>query len=205
MFPLGTVLLPYGVLPLHVFEQRYRKLMADILDDGAGGSASTPEMGIVLIERGHEVGGGDQRSRLGTVARIVRAEQFPDGRWFLLAAGTSRFEVLAWMPDDPYPVADVDELGDDAWDPSCDEMLRVAEREVRRALALAGELGEPVSHPELSSDPMAASWQLCSAVPVGPLDRQRLLCAPGVAERLELVTALAKDASALLAFRLGGA
>lgn len=204
MFPLGTVLLPYGLLPLHVFEPRYRRLMADLLDEGATEKAPGPDMGIVLIERGHEVGGGDERTGLGTVARIVRAERFPDGRWFLLAAGTSRFAVRTWMPDDPYPVADVDELDDEEWDPSCAEILRRAEQEVRRALALAGELGEAVSQPELSSDPMVASWQLCAAVPVGPLDRQTLLAAPGVAERLAMVASLASEAAALLAYRLGG-
>lgn len=203
MFPLGTVLLPYSVVPLHVFEQRYRKMMGDILMQGAADPPRAPEMGVVLIERGHEVGGGDERTTIGTVARIVRAEQFPDGRWFLLAAGTSRFEVRAWMPDDPYPVADVDDLDDEDWDPCCAEMLRTAEREVRQAVDLASELGEPVSLPELSSDRMAASWQLCGAVPVGPLDRQRLLAARGVAERLELLTVLARDASTLLAYRLG--
>lgn len=207
MFPLGTVLLPYSLLPLHLFEQRYRKMMADILGEGPSGGPGgdrEPEMGVVLIERGHEVGGGDERTGLGTVARIVRAEQFPDGRWFLLAAGTRRFKVLDWLPDDPYPLAELEELEDEDWDTSCGEILGTAEREVRRALALAGELGEPVSQPELSPDPMVASWQLCAAVPVGPLDRQTLLAAPGIAERLAMVASLASEAAALLAYRLGG-
>ena len=204
MFPLGTVLLPYSLLPLHVFEERYRKMMADILVDGPDAPSEAAEMGIVLIERGQEVGGGDERTGLGTIARIVRAEEFPDGRWFLLAAGTRRFRVVDWLPDDPYPTADVDELDDERWNPSNDELLRTAEREVRRAVALAGELGENAPQPELSTDPAAAAWQLCSAVPVGPLDRQKLLAARDTAERLALLAELASDVAALFAYRLAG-
>ena len=63
MFPLSTVLFPQAGLPLHVFEERYRTLMAECLD-GDG------EFGVVLIARGSEVGGGDQRVDIGTVARI---------------------------------------------------------------------------------------------------------------------------------------
>ena len=66
MFPLGTVLLPTGILPLHVFELRYRRMIEECL------AADTPEFGVVMIERGREVGGGDQRSHVGTVARIVQ-------------------------------------------------------------------------------------------------------------------------------------
>lgn len=205
IFPLGTVLLPYGVLPLHIFEQRYRALMSDLL--GATGperegSTADAEMGIVLIERGHEVGGGDERSDLGTVARIVRAERFPDGRWFALACGVRRFSVSSWLPDDPYPLADVDDLPPDRWDVGHEAQLRSAEKEVRRALALAGELGEAAPQPNLTDDPLVASWQLCNAVPVGSFDRQRLLATDDIGERLELLAEQAREASAMLAFRL---
>ena len=81
MFPLGTVLLPGAVLPLHVFEPRYRTLVADCL-------AGEPEFGVVLIERGSEVGGGDVRRDVGTVARIVEVAELPDGRSALVTVGT---------------------------------------------------------------------------------------------------------------------
>ena len=70
MFPLGGVLLPGAVLPLHVFEPRYRQLVVDCLADDDG----DPEFGVTLIERGSEVGGGDQRTDVGVVARMVRVE-----------------------------------------------------------------------------------------------------------------------------------
>ncbi|MGZ4700329.1 MAG: LON peptidase substrate-binding domain-containing protein, partial [Ilumatobacteraceae bacterium] len=66
MFPLGTVLLPGVVLPLHVFEPRYQQLVRDCLD------ASEHEFGVVLIDRGSEVGGGDSRLPIGVIARLVQ-------------------------------------------------------------------------------------------------------------------------------------
>src|SRR3954447_12098654 len=100
MFPLGSVLLPSVFLPLHVFEPRYRALTEHCL-------AGEREFGVVLIERGSEVGGGDVRSPVGTVARILEAVQFDDGRWALGVVGTRRVRVTAWLDDDPYPRAEV--------------------------------------------------------------------------------------------------
>src|SRR5581483_4712643 len=100
MFPLGSVLYPYATLPLHVFEPRYRMMMRDCLRGDA-------EFGVVLIERGHEVGGGDARFSLGTLARLVRAHELPDGRYMVHAVGTRRLRVDEWLPDDPYPRAEV--------------------------------------------------------------------------------------------------
>ena len=80
MFPLGTVLFPNAPLPLHVFEPRYRELTETCLrGDG--------RFGVVLIERGREVGGGDSRFSVGTVARIVEAARTPDGRYLLATEG----------------------------------------------------------------------------------------------------------------------
>src|SRR5881275_3088596 len=64
--------------------------------------------GVVLIERGSEVGGGDTRFAVGTVARIVEAARTPDGRYLLATVGTDRFRVRRWLPDDPFPRADVE-------------------------------------------------------------------------------------------------
>ncbi|HKA85142.1 MAG TPA: LON peptidase substrate-binding domain-containing protein, partial [Acidimicrobiales bacterium] len=103
MFPLGTVLVPGMVLPLHVFEPRYRRMV----NDSRTHHDST--FGVVLIERGSEVGGGDVRTDVGTLARILRAEELPDGRWILGALGIHRIRVDRWLPDDPYPRAEIHE------------------------------------------------------------------------------------------------
>jgi Lon protease-like protein len=188
-------------MPLHIFEPRYRALM-DVLH----APESTREIGVVLIERGREVGGGDVRVDTGTIARLLESERLPDGRWLAVFVARERFRVAAWLPDDPYPQAEVDELPEPAWDPGDDDRLREAENEVRRALTLAAELGEsrvPSSF-ELPPDPAAAAWVLSAAAPIGSFDRQQLLEAPTPSVRLDLLLGQVRDVSSVLAFRLYG-
>lgn len=202
MFPLSTVLFPHAALPLHVFEPRYQALVADCL-------AGRGEFGVVLIERGSEVGGGDARHSVGTVARMELASPLPGGRWMLMTRGTIRVRVLEWLPDDPYPAAIVEELASS--DGGVDRvLLDRAVASVRRARALLSELGEtpPMGAAvELGEDPDAAAWRLCALCPVTALDGQRLLETDRTADRLGQVIALADDVSDDLARLLadGGA
>lgn len=201
MFPLGAVLFPHMPLPLHVFEERYKALVHDTLRAGR-------EFGVVLIERGQEVGGGDSRFAIGTVARIEAEAELPGGRWALLTRGGRRIRVADWLPDDPYPVALVETVGEDPGQAVAEvDRLARAERQVRRSLALAAELGVPGIAPatvDLDPDPAVAGWQLCAAAPVGPVDRQRLLEAADAGARLELLATVAAEAGDLFAYRLSG-
>lgn len=205
MFPLGMVLLPGGVLPLQVFEPRYRQLVIDILSD----DVNPPDFGVVMIERGFEVGGGDQRSMIGTVARIADLRAQPDGRYSLAAIGTDRFRVSAWLPDDPYPLADVELWPDeDAGTIDLDqaaqqvtalhERVRTVNQEVRR-------LGELVPPPdiEISDDPHLATYHLGSLSPLGPADRYRMLAAASLRERLSVLSEALDDVEAMIRFRTG--
>lgn len=199
MFPLGSVLLPGGVLPLHIFEPRYRRMVTDCLD------REEHDFGVVLIERGHEVGGGEVRRMVGTLARMVQVAQVPDGRFAVIAVGTRRIAVNAWLPDDPYPLADVDEWPEtDEDDPQIEALVAALRPRVRHAAALALELGDQVLDPqqEISDDPVLASYELCSVAPIGPVDRYDLLCAPGPLARLALLRDRMADVEALLHFRL---
>lgn len=199
MFPLGTVLFPHVVLPLHVFEPRYRAMTRDCL-------AGDREFGVVLIERGHEVGGGDVRFATGTVARILQAAESEDGRWAIVAVGVRRVHVVEWLPDDPYPRALVEDVvALPATEPPATEDLSRAERAVRRALALKGELDEPVAAPpafELADDVEVASWQLAAFAPVGPVDQLRILEEVDLRDRLQLLADLVEDEASVLALRL---
>jgi uncharacterized protein len=197
MFPLGGVLVPGAVLPLHIFEPRYRVLMFDCV-------RGEPEFGVVLIERGFEVGGADERFGVGTVARIVQAAELPDGRWVIAVLGTGRLRVAEWLPDDPYPVASVDRLADAAWDDADADVLARAESQVRRCLALGAELGQqgPAATVELAADRGAAAWQLVAVAPLGAYDKQRLLEIDVPRARLEALAGLAEDQAAMLAYRL---
>ncbi|MGH9112480.1 MAG: LON peptidase substrate-binding domain-containing protein [Acidimicrobiales bacterium] len=196
MFPLGTVLLPGMLLPLHVFEPRYRQLVADC-------RAADGTFGVVLIERGSEVGGGDVRTDVGTLAQIARADALPDGRWVLAAVGVRRIRVEAWLPDDPYPRAELVDWPDDpdgAGDLDWEDVTAL----LRRTAALRRELGEPAPplDLELAGDPVVASYQAAAVAPIGPADRQRLLAAPSLPARAGLVRAMLVDQIELLQARL---
>jgi Lon protease-like protein len=197
MFPLGTVLFPSAVLPLHVFEPRYRAMVGHLLDGGV-----EPELGIVMIERGSEVGGGDVRVDVGTLARIARAEELPDGRWALVTFGVSRIEVVEWLPDDPWPRALVADLQDVGEGSSAD--WTALQAEVRAALALAAELGDPVpaATMALSDDPALGSLQAAAVVGIGTFDQQQVLATSSVPERLTLVARLVAERRELLEARL---
>jgi Lon protease-like protein len=200
MFPLGTVLFPTGVLPLHIFEPRYRKLMADCL-------AGDREFGVVLIERGSEVGGGDVRTDIGTVAQLVATNELPDGRWYVVTVGTRRIRVLRWLDDDPYPRADVEPWEDTATDDAASsedyaELLASA----RRLLALAAEMGAPAGEAttNFADDPALGTFQLAAAAPLGPFDKQRVLVTQGSGARCTLLRELIGDQLELLQQSLGG-
>jgi Lon protease-like protein len=199
MFPLGGVLFPFAFLPLHVFEPRYRVLTYECL-------AGDREFGVVLIDRGSEVGGGDHRTDVGTVAKIIRAEQSDDGRWGLLCVGDRRIDVVRWLDDDPYPKAEVRERDEAPWSDGADAVLGRAERAVRRSLGLRAELDEPAPpiDVDLADEPVAASWQLASISPLGAFDRQRVLAIDDPADRLAVLADLTEDACAVLAQRLSG-
>jgi Lon protease-like protein len=202
MFPLGSVLLPGEILPLHVFEPRYRRLVIDLL----ASEADEPEFGVTLIERGHEVGGGDARTTVGTVARIVQVEAFPDDRYGVVAVGMRRIQVNAWLPDDPYPLADVDDWPDtDADETELSLGVASALERVRHAHALAVELGDLPEgiDVDVGPDPVLASYQLVSLSPLGAADRQRLLGAESPSARLEVLDDVLDDVEAMLAFRRG--
>jgi Lon protease-like protein len=199
MFPLQTVLFPTAVLPLHVFEPRYRELTRRVLGDDR-------EFGVTLIERGSEVGGGDVRVDVGTRARIVEAAELPDGRWALLTVGVSRIEVVRWLPDEPFPQAHVRDIPEPEPGPGVIRDRADAERWLRRALALRTELGEasPPATLELADDPMTAAFEIAAAAPIGPADAQRVLEAASAEERLRVLARLLEEEVHVLEARAAG-
>jgi uncharacterized protein len=179
MFPLGTVLMPHMVLPLHIFEPRYRAMFHDLV-------AGDREFGVVQITRGHEVGGGEVRSDVGTVARILQAEELDDGRWVAVTVGTRRIRVLDWLPDAPYPQALVDVLAEDGVDAAVAARRDELVPRIRRLLALRCELGDETvpSTFELADDLAMSCWQLLVLTPMPDWDASRLLAIDGWDERL---------------------
>jgi Lon protease-like protein len=197
MFPLGTVLFPSMVLPLRIFEPRYVEMIGECLEGDR-------RFGVVLITRGSEVGGGDARSDTGCVASIVQV-QADDSQMFLATVGTGRIRIVEWLPDDPYPRAQVERWCDPEPAEGFGEVVGRLDGAFRNVLALAGEMGEwsvPLSI-ELDDDPALALYQMCAASPIGPFDRHRLLCAVDLSTRAALLEEVLDDTAVMLRARLG--
>jgi Lon protease-like protein len=180
-----------------VFEPRYRALVEDCL-------AGEPEFGVVLIERGSEVGGGETRFDVGTVARIVEVGQYPDGRYGLITVGTARLRVHEWLPDDPYPLASVEVVEERDADGDARELRDQVQAALRHTLELATRLGAPVAPPDvrLDDDPVRAAFEACALAPIGSLDAQGLLELDDPDVRLRRLLDLIVDTAELLALRL---
>ncbi len=198
MFPLGSVVFPFTGVPLTVFEPRYHALLDEVME-GDG------RFGTVLIERGHEVGGGDQRFSTGTMVEVVAMTDVDEGRRAIVVAGTHRIEVVNWLAEEPYPTADVESLPDAVQSVTAEEVARTR-RGLDRVLALASELGADISGLDLdiAEDLTAASYQLAALAPVATIDSYRLLSALGPGDRLSLAARLLDDQAELLRSQLAG-
>jgi Lon protease-like protein len=183
--------------------------------------AADGEFGVVLIARGSEVGGGDVRTDVGTVARISEVTEADDGRMLVMAHGLRRVRVQRWLADDPYPRAVVDELVDEATgaigapvDEGSGERVPPgarAEQEVRRLRSLLSELGQVPALPHdlvLTGGDDQVGWHLCGLAPLNLMDRQQLLSSRSHPERMsllsELCAAMSDDVTRMLGDGLTG-
>jgi uncharacterized protein len=190
MFPLGSVLFPYMPLRLRVFEERYLIMLSNLV------KANDTRFGVVLIERGHEVGGGEQRFGIGTVAEMLNVTA-DHGFVNLTAHGGPRLEVLSWLDDAPHPRAEVRELPELIWDDRLEPLRSQADRLVRRTLAVASEFAENVwpAAIELSENPIEASWQLAGIAPLNAIDQLTLLRSTTANDLLTTLIKLTNEAS----------
>lgn len=188
MFPLGLVAFPGSVIPLRLFEPRYLAMHRDLLE-GSG------EFGIVLIERGVAEAEGGEHFTVGSVVRVVATSDLEDDTVVLVAVGTERLRVRSWLPDDPYPRAEIERLADPVVDDDLPDLVDRCRTLLTKALALASELGADIGElqPELSADPVAAMYEIARMAPIQEIDQQRIL----QADR-------ATDAAAILLDELGG-
>lgn len=187
MFPLGSVLLPGQLMPLHIFEARYREMLAHCRDNG-------DEFGVVLIQRGHEVGGGDVRSDVGTVARILDVTEAAPGHWAIITAGVRRVRITRWHRDDPWPHADVEPLVDtDESEPLMPEVGGLWTGVLNR-LTVVGDIAAAMGDesytdlPDVADDPRLGSFQVTALSPLGAFDRQKILATTDLPHRLRLLS-----------------
>ena len=192
LFPLHAVLFPGAPLPLQIFEPRYKAMMDRVL-------AGDRRFGVAAIRAGVEVGGPADVHTIGCIAEIERVQRAADGTMQLIANGVGRFRIIRRGPDDPYPVADVEEIDEHAGDVE-PATLTVARAAMHRYLSAVARLsGEEVLAPALAdADPIAASFRLAAALQLDVRDAQALLEAADARERLELITQRARSEAILL-------
>ncbi len=203
MFPLQSALLPGDTLPLRIFEPRYSRLVADCL---AGPEAA---FGVVMISRGLEVGGGDVRSDVGAMARIVHHAELGMGQYELIAAVGERIRVTRWLPDDPYPRALLetwpDQPGPSVGPERIGEVVDRIHALYRRVAEVRGiGLRDDVLavDPEVAGDPARHLYALAARVPMGPADRYAVLAAPTLAERADALIDAVETIAAMVEFQL---
>ena len=203
MFPLQSALLPGDTLPLRIFEPRYSQLVQDCL------AAPDPAFGVVMISRGWEVGGGDVRSDVGAMARIVHHAELGMGQYELIAAIGERIRVTQWLPDDPYPRAAVEAWPDEPGPQVGPERIGgVIDRilALYRRVAEVRGLGLPddalAVAPDVADDPCRHIYALAARVPMGQADRYDVLAAPTLAARVDALTDAIETISAMVEFQL---
>ena len=179
LFPLGVVLFPGMVLPLRIFEERYKLMMKHCLE----GDRS---FGVVLIRSGREVGEPADPFEIGTLARIIDVSPQQEGRMNITTVGEDPFRILEIAEQRPYIVGQVEFLDRPKVD--SEEVAGLASRlksyfqtYISLFSALAGQEPREV---KLEDDPETLSYQVASALRTSMGRKQRLLESPSVEERL---------------------
>lgn len=203
VFPLHTVLFPHLPLPLHIFEERYRTMAADVM---AEGSAYAGRFVVSMITEGSEVGADARIHDVGTICEVRTAEQFADGRWMLIGVGVARARLA---PIDrgsrPYRLVEATELADPRGHEAAalipraqdalDTYLATVKRFVVRAASVrrtepqeptdvAASLDRMLKPIHLPDDPVAASYAIGGMLQIELSRKQQLLEIPDASSRL---------------------
>jgi uncharacterized protein len=197
LFPLGAVLYPGMLLPLHIFEERYRQLVRDL--------SARPEprqFGVIAIRKGRETGvdGVHSLYEIGCTATVRRVNELEDGRFDLVTVGTQRFRLLAVDQTLPYLQGEIELLAEDAVDqlaaaPSV-RAVQVAFRAYLDALTERG--GATVRIEDLPAEPVLLSFVVAAAMVIDLPERQGLLNESDTVRRLNIEHALLARETAML-------
>ncbi len=182
LFPLGTVLFPGVPLPLHIFEERYRALVRELLDMPAD---QPRRFGVVAIREGREVGSDGVRAlyEVGCTAELRQVQAYDDGRFDIVTVGSTRFTVQGLDTSMPYLQGDVELLAEPAGAPG--RLITVVAELFTDYLALLGDARRmPIDAPDLPDDALLLSYLVAATTLLDISDKQRLLEAPDAAARL---------------------
>ena len=197
LFPLGTVLYPGLVLPLNIFEERYKQLVRDLLDE-----PEPRRFGVIAIREGRETGvdGVSALYDVGCLATVREVTELPDGRYELVTVGTDRFKLHGLDESKPYLRGEV-ELIDEQVGDETEANLTVAavQRGFRGYLdVLAAKGSATISVPELPDEPILLSYLVAASVIIDLPERQGLLAQPTAVRRLRSERALLAKETAIL-------
>lgn len=181
LFPLpGVVLMPGTMLPLHIFEPRYRTMVADAL-------AGDRTIGMAMLYPGWEAGGDDPRIyAVGGAGEIVESEELEDGRYNILLEGRFRYRVIEETPANPYRIARVEEVRSVPF-PDPGEEQRVT----RAAAALFGNVSRELELPPLPDEvfsPERLASEIALRLRYTPPELQAILETDSLASRFEALT-----------------
>jgi Lon protease-like protein len=189
LFPLGTVLFPGLLLPLHIFEERYRQLIRDL--------QAGPEphrFGVIAIRQGRETGVDGIRAlhEVGCTATMRQVKELEDGRYDIVTVGTHRFRLAGLDDAKPYLRGQVDMLTEVAGAAdAAAQAARVVRDLFRTYLSALAERGvTQISAPELPDDPVTLSYLVAASMIIDLSDRQALLAGPDALHRLAAERAL---------------
>jgi Lon protease-like protein len=189
LFPLGTVLFPGLLLPLHIFEDRYRQLVRDLAD-----GPEPRRFGVIAIRHGRETGvdGIQALYEIGCTAILRQVKPLEDGRYDVITVGTQRFRLASLDDSGPYLRGEVDLLTEETGDEAgAAQAVRVVRDGFRAYLSALAERGvTQISPPELPEDPVTLSYLVAASMIIDLSDRQALLAEPDALRRLAAERAL---------------
>lgn len=196
IFPLNTVLFPNAPLPLQIFEERYKTMLRDCLDDDS-------RFGVSLIREGMEVGGPAVPHEIGCVARINQVNRIESERFFVSAHGEARFRLLEIVHRVPYLTARVEILDEDGGEPASADLVADATAAFSDyAQHSVGISGGWVRRTRVPTDPAALSYHIAKSLQTDLSDKQRLLASETPAARLRAEIAMMERDSDTLRRRM---
>ena len=179
MFPLGSVLFPGMNMPIRIFEPRYLQLFSELTEENS-------TFGTCLIEKGHEVGGKDSRFSYGTLCKITALKALGQNQLAVQCLGIKRILVRKWLPDNPYPIAQIEEL-----ETSENKDFQLKEEiieELERCYVLLVQMGViPAESMDIKGLERIDLYTACALAPLGQLDKYKLLAAESENDRSRLL------------------
>jgi Lon protease-like protein len=197
LFPLGTGLYPGLLLPLHIFEERYRQLIRDLLD-----GPEPRRFGVIAIRKGRETGadGVCALYEVGCAATLRQVSEHDDGRFDIVVVGTQRFRLGELDRSRPYLRGEADLLAEDTGDEAAAGLeARAVQRAFRAYLDVLASRGvAAVSIPDLPDDPLLLSYLVGASMVIDLPDKQALLAEPDALHRLTAERALLSRETTML-------